>query len=45
MSSAHIVKINPPASALVEVSRLADRGWLVEVQADAVTAVEGSTNE
>ncbi len=35
---------DPPASALVEVSRLGDRDWLVEVQADAVSAgLEGST--
>jgi 2-iminobutanoate/2-iminopropanoate deaminase len=26
---------HPPASTLVEVTRLADSGWLVEVQADA----------
>ena len=35
---------SPPASTLVEVSRLVDRDWLVEVQVDAVSAVEGSTN-
>jgi enamine deaminase RidA (YjgF/YER057c/UK114 family) len=27
----------PPASTLVEVSRLVDKDWLVEVQADAVS--------
>lgn len=27
----------PPASTLVEVSRLVDRAWLVEVQVDAVS--------
>jgi enamine deaminase RidA (YjgF/YER057c/UK114 family) len=26
----------PPASTLVEVSRLVDREWLVEVQVDAI---------
>lgn len=29
----------PPASTLVEVRRLVDRDWLVEVQVDAVSAV------
>ncbi len=28
---------NPPASTLVEVSRLVERDWLVEVQVDAVS--------
>lgn len=28
----------PPASTLIEVSRLVERDWLVEVQVDAVTA-------
>ena len=29
----------PPASTLVEVSRLVERDWLVEVQVDAVADV------
>ena len=37
---------HPPASTLVEVSRLVDRDWLVEVQVDAVGGtLEGSTYE
>ena len=28
----------PPASTLVEVSRLVERDWLVEVQVDAISA-------
>jgi enamine deaminase RidA (YjgF/YER057c/UK114 family) len=32
---------HPPASTLIEVSRLVDRDWLVEVQVDAV----GGTRE
>ena len=37
---------SPPASTLVEVSRLVDRDWRVEVQVDAVGGtLEGSTHE
>ncbi len=31
------LKGNPPPSTLVEVARLVDREWLVEIQADAIS--------
>ena len=34
--------LEPPASTLVQVSRLVDREWLVEVQVDAVGGTDGS---